>query len=98
MPLPTRIFTEPVPEHVSHSAASRVLAEDQTMVDCLAACIQEIIPSTQKQVEALKKWPQADEPSETGYMIANNVNESKFYVRIAEDLERAERFAGMMSL
>lgn len=39
-----RIFQEVEPEVVSHTAASKMLAEDQSMMDWVGVCVEECWP------------------------------------------------------
>lgn len=48
-----------------HSAASRQIAEDGAMADWVGANVDDMWPSAQKVVYALKQWPSADEPDQT---------------------------------
>ena len=60
-----RIFREPRPGVIAHSAASRQILEDEAMAAWVAAGVDEMWPAAVKVVDALKKWPQAEEPNQT---------------------------------
>lgn len=89
------IFTEPEPDRIAHSAASRHLVEVPAAFDAIGLAIEDLAPSSLKTIEALQTHPQATEPNETGYNIAHGTNLS-FYRALAQEPERARRFgAGM---
>lgn len=88
-------FREPEANRVAHSAASRHLVEVPGAFDALGMKVEELVPASQKAIEGLQRWPQAEEPTETGYNIAHGT-ELPFYRALAQQPERARRFgAGM---
>ncbi|KAK5111515.1 hypothetical protein LTR85_011863 [Meristemomyces frigidus] len=88
-----RVFVESRPDYVSHSAASGVLAEDDALRDWLDFMLVDALPSGPRAVEALAKWPGADEPSHTGYALAHG---APFWDMMAREPERGRKFAGAM--
>lgn len=60
-----RIFCEPRPGFIVHSAASRQIAEDTRVADWVGANVDEMWPAAEKLVDALERWPQAAEPNQT---------------------------------
>ncbi|KAH7384627.1 putative Sterigmatocystin 8-O-methyltransferase [Pyrenochaeta sp. MPI-SDFR-AT-0127] len=91
-----RIFREPEPGMVAHTAASRVLHHSPAN-DWLQAGTTEMWPAATKMVEALQKWPASQEANETGYALANNTSET-IYDIFAKDTERASRWARGMQV
>ncbi|KAI1138547.1 putative O-methyltransferase [Hypoxylon sp. FL0543] len=91
-----RIFREPRPGVVAHSAASRQIAQDPAIADWASANVNEMWPSAEKAVDALIKWPLAEEPNQTGFSLAHGTNDS-FYIELSKNPERARRFGGAMS-
>ncbi|RYP50583.1 hypothetical protein DL768_003928 [Monosporascus sp. mg162] len=91
-----RIFREPEPGMVAHTAASKVLSHSAAN-DWLQAGTQEMWPAATKMVEALQKWPASQEPNETGYSLSNNSTET-IYDIYAKDAERAGRWARGMAV
>ncbi|KAJ3578752.1 hypothetical protein NPX13_g1815 [Xylaria arbuscula] len=91
-----RVFREPRPGIIAHSAASRQIAEDRAMADWVSACVNDMWPSAERTVDALVKWPRAEEPNQTGFSLANET-ENSFYAELSKDPERARRFGGAMS-
>ncbi|KAI1198510.1 putative O-methyltransferase [Nemania serpens] len=91
-----RVFRELRPGAVSHSAASRQIADDPNMADWVSSSVNDMWPSAERVVDALEKWPLAEEPNQTGFTLANNTTDS-FYAELSKDPERARRFGGAMS-
>ncbi|KAI2602063.1 S-adenosyl-L-methionine-dependent methyltransferase [Hypoxylon sp. NC1633] len=91
-----RIFCEPEPGMVAHTAASKLLNHSPAN-DWLQAGTQEMWPAATKMVEALQKWPASQEPNETGYSLSNNSTKS-IYDIYAKDAERAARWARGMEV
>ncbi|KAI0173473.1 S-adenosyl-L-methionine-dependent methyltransferase [Hypoxylon sp. FL1284] len=91
-----RIFCEPEPGMVAHTAASKLLNHSAAN-DWLEGGTQEMWPAATKLVEALRKWPASQEPNETGYSLAHNSTEG-FYAIYAKDPERAARWARGMGI
>ncbi|KAI0100071.1 putative O-methyltransferase [Nemania sp. FL0031] len=96
MAIANRVFREPRPGVVSHSSVSRQIADDPNMADWVSSNVNEMWPSAERLVDALKKWPSAEEPNQTGFSLANNTTDS-FYTELSKNPERARRFAGAMS-
>ncbi|KAK8024992.1 sterigmatocystin 8-O-methyltransferase [Apiospora arundinis] len=91
-----RVFHEPEPGMVAHTAASKALHHSGAN-DWLRAGTQEMWPAATKMVTALKKWPASQEPNETGYSLSNNTDET-IYAIYARDAECASRWAKGMSV
>ncbi|KAF1977947.1 putative O-methyltransferase [Bimuria novae-zelandiae CBS 107.79] len=89
------LFTETRPNHVAHSATSRHLVNVPGAFDALGMKLEELVPASQKSIEALQRWPQATEPTETGYNIAHGTD-LPFYRALAQQPERARRFGNGM--
>ncbi|KAF2791438.1 putative O-methyltransferase [Melanomma pulvis-pyrius CBS 109.77] len=90
-----RIFTEPRKGYVAHTAASKKLA-DPLMKAWLGFATEELCPSAVNTVNALQKWPDAQEPNHTGFNLANNTEEV-FFAEIPKDLVRESRYADAMA-
>ncbi|KAK6844446.1 hypothetical protein PG995_014556 [Apiospora arundinis] len=91
-----RVFREPVPGMVAHTAASKTLYHTAANY-WLEAGTKEMWPAAVKMVEALKKWPASQEPNETGYVLSNN-SSATIYEVFAQDAEKAERWAKGMAV
>ncbi|KAF2491084.1 putative O-methyltransferase [Lophium mytilinum] len=91
-----RIFKEPRPGVIAHSAASRQIADDPRVASWVGANVDDMWPAAERVVEALVKWPQAAEPNQTGFSLANETDQP-FYAVLAQNPDRARRFGGAMS-
>ncbi|ROV99193.1 hypothetical protein VPNG_08247 [Cytospora leucostoma] len=90
-----KIFEEPRPGVISHSAASRLLAEDSGVHDFVATCSDELWQAAAQTCNAMARFPGSEEPTETGFSLANNTNKS-MYEFLSDYPERSSRFANMM--
>ncbi|KAL9621055.1 MAG: hypothetical protein Q9160_004440 [Pyrenula sp. 1 TL-2023] len=89
-------FREPSKEVVEHTASSRVLAEVPLANQMLGFSCGELWPGAMQLVNAIKKWPGSEEPTECGWVLANNTDR-KAYDIIEADPIRAKRMADAMS-
>lgn len=60
-----KVFEEPRPGVVTHSAASRLLAEDPCVHDYIATCSDELWQAAAQTCTAMTKFPDSQEPTET---------------------------------
>lgn len=60
-----RIFEEPRPGVIKHSAASRLLAENPAIHDYVATVSDELWPAAAQTCNAWAKFPGSEEPNET---------------------------------
>ncbi|KAI0388943.1 S-adenosyl-L-methionine-dependent methyltransferase [Xylariaceae sp. FL0594] len=90
-----RIFEEPRPGVITHSAASRLLAQDAGVHDYIATCSDELWQAAAQTCNAMAKFPGSQEPTETGFSLANNTEKS-MYEFLSDYPERSARFANMM--
>ena len=90
-----RIFAEPRKGYVRHTAASKKLA-DPLMKAWLGFVTEELCPSAVKTVDALQKWPEAQEPNQTGFALANDTEEV-FFAEIPKFPVREARYADAMA-
>ncbi|KAI1110206.1 S-adenosyl-L-methionine-dependent methyltransferase [Nemania sp. NC0429] len=89
------IFTEPRPGIVAHNAVSRLLAEDPVLHDRVGAVTNELWPAAAQTCNAMDQWPGSQEPTNTGFSLANKTDKSIFN-EFAKYPERARRFANAM--
>ncbi|XXH00700.1 hypothetical protein Hte_007050 [Hypoxylon texense] len=68
------IFDEPRPGVIAHSAASRLLAEDPGVHDFVATSSDELWQAAAQTCNAMAKFPESEEPTETGFSLANNTS------------------------
>ncbi|KUJ09465.1 S-adenosyl-L-methionine-dependent methyltransferase [Mollisia scopiformis] len=93
-----RIFKEVEPGVVAHTAASRVLAEDQMINDWVGFCVEDIWPAASRVVDAINLNPSASEPSQAGFCVANNtIDVEPMFVTFGKSPKRAKRMGGAMT-
>ncbi|KAG9231340.1 O-methyltransferase-domain-containing protein [Amylocarpus encephaloides] len=93
-----RIFREVNPDEVAHTAASRVLAEDEVMNDWVGFCTSDIFPAGSRVIQALTEHSSASEPTQTGFCTANNTtNIEPMFATFGKDPKRAKRMGGAMT-
>ncbi|MCJ1456321.1 hypothetical protein MMC28_006682 [Mycoblastus sanguinarius] len=90
------IFTEKEPGQVQHTASSSLLATDADLSDTIAMVAQEIWQVCTRAVDAMKLYPDSQEPSETAFSLINKPGVPMFAF-LAEHPERARRFGSAMS-
>ncbi|KAI1370093.1 S-adenosyl-L-methionine-dependent methyltransferase [Hypoxylon crocopeplum] len=91
-----RVFREPQPGVITHTKASKMLANPEGN-DWLRVGTEEMWPAATKMVDALQKWPGSCHPNETAFSLANNTGDS-IYETLGKDVERANRFANSMKV
>ncbi|KAI1874559.1 hypothetical protein JX265_004767 [Neoarthrinium moseri] len=90
-----RIFTEPRPGVVAHTAASRLLVEDQGLYNWLRFSTDDLWHAACRTGDALAQFPGSEEPNETGFALSNETSKDMFHF-LSEHPQRAERFAAAM--
>jgi hypothetical protein len=88
------IFHEPREGYVAHTAASKRLS-DPLMKAWLGFATEELWPSATKTVDALQKWPDAQEPTQASFNLAHGTDDM-FFAEIAKDPMRDTRYADAM--
>ncbi|KJK96088.1 hypothetical protein H633G_00028 [Metarhizium anisopliae BRIP 53284] len=83
-----RVFNEPRPGVITHSAVSKLIADDSRVADWLGANVDDMWQSAEKTVEALVKWPSATEPKQTGFSLGYGTSDS-FFIELEKNPERA---------
>jgi hypothetical protein len=81
--------------NVQHSGISRRLATDKEFLAAIGLVVSELAPASHRVVEAIRKWPESFEPTETGFNIENHT-ELPFYGFLAQNRERMSRFSTAM--
>lgn len=93
-----RIFKEVSPGVVAHTATSRILAEDEPMAQWVGFCVEDIFPAAAHTVAALKSYPSASEPTQTGFCVANGTADKEaMYATFAQSPLRTKRMGGAMT-
>ena len=91
-----RIFQEPCKGYVSHSAASRKLAEDANAKAGLGYMFDEVWQSFAHTVEAMETFHHSDEPNKSGWSLSQKTN-MPVWEHYASHPDMAKRFARSMS-
>jgi hypothetical protein len=91
-----RIFCEPSPGFVAHTAASRVLATDEAMDHWVGWCVEDMWPAASQTIAALKEHPSADDMKQTGFCKANGTTNIEPMFPTLEKTNRLPRFSGAM--
>ncbi|KAI1454081.1 S-adenosyl-L-methionine-dependent methyltransferase [Annulohypoxylon moriforme] len=92
------LFQEPEPGVIVHTAASRLLVEDQSLQSWVAFNTKDVYPSSAHVIDALTKYPEATSLTQTGFNFAfNTVNSEPMFVTIGKDPQRAKRMGQAMS-
>jgi SAM-dependent methyltransferase len=89
-----RIFQEPEPGMVAHTKISKFLTIPEINAWVQVGSRDGWAAST-RIVDAMQKWPDSEEPNETGFSLANNTDKTLYEV-LQADPERAMRFAKSM--
>ncbi|TPX08611.1 uncharacterized protein E0L32_009950 [Thyridium curvatum] len=89
-----RIFAEPQPGHVAHTAASLLLGTDPQMQALVAHMSEEAFPASARIVDALDKFPYSGEPGESPFSLA--FGGASFFERKMARPETMQRFAAAM--
>ncbi len=90
-----RIFCEPRPGIVAHSAASRALAENQGLHNWLRFSTDDLWHAAYHTSSAMAKYPGSEEPNETDFAMSNQSDKSMFGF-FTENPECLQRFATVM--
>lgn len=89
-----RIFHEPSPGLVAHTAASRALLEDPSLADWVGFVSDDCFPGAAHACDALEKWPGSEEVGETGFALAHGKSVFELF---ETEPGRARRMGGAMT-
>ncbi|KAK4230953.1 hypothetical protein QBC38DRAFT_467405 [Podospora fimiseda] len=91
------IFREPSPGVLAHTAASRVLAEDEDLQAWVGFNGEDIFPSAAHVLDALKADPEATSLTRAGFQHAfGTVDKEPMFVTFGKDPNRARRMGKAM--
>jgi len=91
------IFREPHPGVISHTAASRLLAEDSDMEAWIGFNAEDIFPASAHVLESVKTHPEATEVMRSGFCFAfDTVDKEPMFVTFGRNAERARRMGKAM--
>ncbi|KAI1140753.1 S-adenosyl-L-methionine-dependent methyltransferase [Hypoxylon sp. FL0543] len=92
------LFQEPKPGVIAHTAASRLLVEDQALQAWVGFNTEDVYPGSAHVIDALKEYPDATSLNHTGFNFAfNTVDKEPMFVTLSKDPKRAQRMAQAMS-
>ncbi|KAI1501873.1 S-adenosyl-L-methionine-dependent methyltransferase [Biscogniauxia marginata] len=92
------IFREPAPGVIAHTAASRLLIEDQALRAWVGFNTEDVYPGSVHVLDALRRFPEATSFLRTGYNFAfNTVDVEPMFVTFGKDPSRAKRMGQAMS-
>lgn len=92
------IFCEPEPGLIAHTAASRLLAEDQSLHDWVGFNSEDVFPAAANVLKSLKTHPEATSLTTTGFNFAfDTVDKEPMFVTFGRDAARAKRMGGAMA-
>jgi len=89
------VFREPRKGIVAHTAASRLLAEDQQIHDWVRVSTDELWQGAAQTVNAIANFPRSQEPNQTGFALANDTDKPVFEF-FDQYPDRAKRFGNAM--
>ncbi|KAL9608656.1 MAG: hypothetical protein Q9167_006523 [Letrouitia subvulpina] len=90
------IYYQQSPDFFVHTAASRMLAENDGMRKWILIGAEELIPATLKTANALVTYPDSEEPEHSGWNI-HNVTDVPVFKALTDMPDRAMVFAGAMT-
>lgn len=86
------VFQEPEKDYVAHTVDSKALVSEEGAASMVGTVLEDLRPASLKVLDAVAKWPSGTEPTETGFQLAYNTDES-FYHWITRQPDRIERFS-----
>ncbi|KAF2734829.1 putative O-methyltransferase [Polyplosphaeria fusca] len=89
-----RCFQESEKGRVSHTAASKLLAENEQIGHLMGLTFAECWPAHSRSLDAMAQ--KSEEPNVSGFSLANSTRLNMFEF-LAQNPDRAQRFAGAMS-
>ncbi|KAJ2983599.1 hypothetical protein NQ176_g578 [Zarea fungicola] len=93
-----KIFFEPKPGYVAHTVVSERLSTDPELTAFLGHCTHEAFPAASRLIDSLRKYPDSEGPSQTGFNIAFGTEDPLFNF-LVKNPDRFDRFnRGMAGL
>jgi hypothetical protein len=98
MAMTNGIFREPSPGVIAHTAASRVLAEDEDMQAWVGFNGEDILPAAGHVLQSLKTHPEATSLIRAGFQFAfDTVDKEPMFATFGKDPTRARRMGRAMA-
>lgn len=95
--MPYHMFYEPQPGFVAHTATTKVMVHKPLIKDWTGLNTDVLLPSAAGLTDALKKYPAANDITQTSFQVAKGGGETGFYLYMEKHPAQAERFAGVMA-
>ncbi|KAI6775361.1 hypothetical protein HG530_002119 [Fusarium avenaceum] len=93
-----KIFQEPMPGFIAHTAASKVLAQDSNLQAWVGLNGEDFLPAGAHTLEAIRADPEATSLTRTGFNHAwGTVDKEPMFATFGKDPSRGERFAVAMA-
>lgn len=93
-----RVFHEPAPGLIVHTAASRLLAHDAALQDWVGFNAEDVFPAAGRVLTALRAHPEAASATTTGFNYAFDADGVEpMFATFARDPARARRMGGAMA-
>ncbi|PNY25089.1 Sterigmatocystin 8-O-methyltransferase [Tolypocladium capitatum] len=93
-----RVFYEPSPGLIAHTAGSRLLAQDGALQDWVGVNGEDFFPAAAHVLTSLRTYPEATSLTTTGFNFAfDTVGKEPMFVTFGKDPERARRMGGAMA-
>ncbi|OAR02794.1 hypothetical protein LLEC1_00194 [Akanthomyces lecanii] len=93
-----RIFCEPTPGTLAHTALSRCLADDAALQDWIGFNSEDIFPAAANVLKSLQEYPEATSLTTTGFNYAfDTVNKEPMFVTFGKDPKLAKRMGAAMA-
>ncbi|OTB03947.1 hypothetical protein M426DRAFT_73684 [Hypoxylon sp. CI-4A] len=92
------LFQEVKPGVIAHTAASKLLVEDEELRAWVGFNAEDVYPGSAHVIDALEEHPEATSLTRTGFNFAfDTVDKEPMFVTLGKDPERAKRMAKAMS-
>lgn len=93
-----KIFQEPTPGFIAHTAASKMLAQDASLQAWVGLNGDDFLPAGAHTLEALRADPEATSLTRTGFNYAwGTVDKEPMFATFGKDPPRGKRFAEAMA-
>lgn len=86
-----RIFAEPSKGYVGHTRSSRLLLEDEPLRNWVGFMCHDLWIPIANVVNAMRKWPASEEPTETGVNLAYD-QQLAWFDYLQQDEDFAKRY------
>jgi hypothetical protein len=81
---------------VAHTAISKAIATTPLLQSWLGLLTEEVWLGSTRIVDAIERWPDSEEPNETGYNLATNQYET-YFDSMKKDSRRSKLFVNVMN-